>query len=173
MVVTAGVVALRMITVLHSGCAPSRSPPLYHTPGCLSLLKRLTAPLGYTLLPLLLISWMIIDKSGVPRDDEPPSYSSVNDISPLQQQPTPTSPSNRSDSYFPNDRKTRPPPSPAPSSSASTSARSRIRDSVASSSSASSKAPAGWLGHLIGTQQAKQDLEVRLTVLGLVSQDRL
>ncbi|KAG8842192.1 hypothetical protein FRB96_005934, partial [Tulasnella sp. 330] len=36
-----------------------------------------------------------------------------------------------------------------------------------SSSALPSKSRAGWIGHLIGTKQSKQNLEVKQTVLGL------
>ncbi|KAG8889175.1 hypothetical protein FRB98_005517 [Tulasnella sp. 332] len=124
---------------------------------------------------------MILDK---------PAQSSTSPLTPIDQPPPPaydvvaeasntvpnaphtvSSSSSNSYSYFPNDSKTRshsldidnrtvtpvtsvPRPPPSPSSG--------------SSPTRPPKSPASWIGHLVGTKQSKQDLEVRQTVLGLL-----
>lgn len=123
---------------------------------------------------------MILDKptissaSPVTPIDQPPAYDVVAETSNATSSSLYTVPSSSSSSYsyFPNDSKNRtssldidnrpitpvtvvarPPPSP----------------SSQSSPTPPPKAPASWIGHLVGTKQSKQDLEVRQTVLGLVS----
>ncbi|KAG9002794.1 hypothetical protein FRB94_004740 [Tulasnella sp. JGI-2019a] len=116
----------------------------------------------------------MIDKSGqnpITPIDQPPAYdtavaesSNARSLSSITV--IPNSPPSSS-SYFPNDSKGRSfdlnaqPITPVTAARLSPTPSSPVAP-------APPKQPAGWIGHLIGTQQSKQDLEVKQTVLGLL-----